>query len=670
MSYRQGMDIASIHVFVGGEGRETTFDQIDVAEHPSATELKTAVELHLDLAAGLLRNYEVEGYESTGQVVLRPDAKLGADVEDELTVRGRVFNSLLNCPHREMGDILALHSLLLDEDPEFYAHFAVWAMRNTKVRDHKEAFIATLFSSEHSELREVAYVLLQSFPAYQIARIRGHVEGGWSLMGVRVKKTSSAAEKAQAKAFRTIKKAAVAQAEAVPGNADMGVFIAQARTLFKLKRDTRIRARFYRGRSKDKDGVTQTTNRVRFEHYAEGTKRHAPRIMKSAVKTFLRKLEADEKRFDRDSVRQYKALRELYARFRIRPSETADLILFKDQPPEGTKRHSMRLIARETDPVEWAKAVVSADIPFPIAAGLCPTELTPVHLVALINQMSSAELLNNIGALEARGAMENAAVKKLISEKLKKAQKGKRVDALKAQQAVKVVGARVSADLAAEIQAVTDAQVSRGAKIKRKTLLAIDTSSSMDRAIGVGKELGAMIAPCCTSDFMLASFAAMPKRHEVTDTSKKSAWDEALKFVKASGRTNIGALVKLMERSEVPWEQIILVTDEGDNGTPKFSAALNGYRERTGNAPNVVIVRLNSTSGRASDIVEKGLRHYDFEVDVFDLTKTQKADGTVDYASLPNILPMLAKGSRTELLMDIMDIPLPTRAAWEARANG
>ena len=72
MSYRQGMNIASIHVFVGGEGREITFDQIDVTEHPSASELITAVELHLDLAAGLLRNYEVEGYESTGQVVLRP----------------------------------------------------------------------------------------------------------------------------------------------------------------------------------------------------------------------------------------------------------------------------------------------------------------------------------------------------------------------------------------------------------------------------------------------------------------------------------------------------------------------------------------------------------------------------------------------------------------------
>jgi hypothetical protein len=34
-----------------------------------------------------------------------------------------------------------------------------------------------------------------------------------------------------------------------------------------------------------------------------------------------------------------------------------------------------------------------------------------------------------------------------------------------------------------------------------------------------------------------------------------------------------------------------------------------------------------------------------------------------DYYSLPNLIPMLAKGSKIELLMDIMDTPLPKRKA-------
>ena len=89
--------------------------------------------------------------------------------------------------------------------------------------------------------------------------------------------------------------------------------------------------------------------------------------------------------------------------------------------------------------------------------------------------------------------------------------------------------------------------------------------------------------------------------------------------------------------------------------------ALERYQEKTGIHPNVVIVRCQNSAGKTSDAVERGLRAKDIEVDVMDMSKDEK----VDYYSLPNILPMLAKGSRVELLMDIMDIPLPDRTAWD-----
>jgi len=662
MAYAQGMDITHVHVTIDGVGRDIDFDHLDVETHPTVDQLRTAVEQHLDLQAGTLRTYEADGYLQTGQVVLRPDAKLGVDEEAGVDVRMKVMNSLLTCPHRDMADILALHKEMHDADPEFYAHMAVWAQRNTKVRDHKEAFVAVLFASDYPELREVAYVLMQGMPAYQIARIKAHVTGKWTTLNVRVRKDAKRDVKAKARDFQAIKKEAIAAYEA-DKDAKLDTFKSRVRTLFKLPKNTDIRIRFHKGRTKvrDKDGKktgeVRVSLRAKFEAYTPGLTKNAPRVMRSAVKTFLALLEADAKRFDYATVRQYDALRTLYASYRLKPGEVADLILFKDQPPEGTKRHAMKVIASTDDPVEWAKAVVTADIPYPVAVGLLKTEITPVHLIALINQMSAQELLNNLGSLEERGAMDNPDVKALIEQKLGKATKSKRVDALKAQKAAEVVGAKLDGETRQKLENVGDAQVRATAKIKRNTVLAIDASTSMQAAIDLAKDIGALIAPCCTGEFIACSFNAAARLHDVK-SDKKSDWDKALKFVKPIGKTNVGSVVQLVERTGKPMEQFVLVTDEGDNGTPKFSVMLERYRTSTGMNPNVVIVRCGR---HTSDAIERGLKHYDFEVDVLDLS-----GDTPDYYALPNLLPMLAKGSRTELMMSIMEVPLPDRAAWDA----
>lgn len=63
----------------------------------------------------------------------------------------------------------------------------------------------------------------------------------------------------------------------------------------------------------------------------------------------------------------------------------------------------------------------------------------------------------------------------------------------------------------------------------------------------------------------------------------------------------------------------------------------------------MVIVR---TDGGRSD-VEQECRRASVQVDVF------KFAG--DYYSLPNLVPMLSRPSKLELLMEIMEYPLPKR---------
>jgi hypothetical protein len=96
-------------------------------------------------------------------------------------------------------------------------------------------------------------------------------------------------------------------------------------------------------------------------------------------------------------------------------------------------------------------------------------------------------------------------------------------------------------------------------------------------------------------------------------------------------------------------EQIILVTDEGENTGPHFVPTLQKYREVTKADPAVCIVR---TPG-ASTGIEAQCRAAGIAVDVFQFAG--------DYYSLPNLIPLLSRPSKLELLMEIMDYPLPRR---------
>jgi hypothetical protein len=57
--------------------------------------------------------------------------------------------------------------------------------------------------------------------------------------------------------------------------------------------------------------------------------------------------------------------------------------------------------------------------------------------------------------------------------------------------------------------------------------------------------------------------------------------------------------------------------------------------------------------GSSSTFVEHNLRNTNAQVDTFTFAG--------DYYSLPNLIPMLSRPSRLELLMEIMEVPLPER---------
>ena len=82
---------------------------------------------------------------------------------------------------------------------------------------------------------------------------------------------------------------------------------------------------------------------------------------------------------------------------------------------------------------------------------------------------------------------------------------------------------------------------------------------------------------------------------------------------------------------------------------PEAAAAISAAAETVKADPNICIVR---TPG-AGNLVEHACGKAGISVDVFQFAG--------DYYSLPNLVPLLSKPSKLELLMEILDYPLPAR---------
>lgn len=471
----------------------------------------------------------------------------------ERDLRLEMLNSLLTTPHRKLEQVAEIHKLIVELDPIFYGHLAVWYQRNGDVRDHKEVFVAHLLTSNLTEHRDAGFVMLQEFPPYQVARVV--------------------------------------------------------------------------------DFMKQHRNKL-------------PRSARTAVQRYLKVRESNPALFDRAALRGRKAMKHLYASLHIKPDERANAILFRDQPPVGSLAEVLKQLAKAESAAEQARLIVEFKLPYAIAIGAIK-QLTPTVLVALINSMTPQEVINNLKSLKARGAMDHPEVKALIDGKLDEASKSARVAAFKAQ--VAADAADLDDDTLARLEKVTNEQVKRRGVITRPTALFVDKSGSMENAIELGKRLAALISGITQANLFVYAFDNIP--YPVTAQGKElTDWERAFQHIKAGGGTSIGAPLEAMRKKRQIVDQIIVVTDEGENAAPYFGEVYKTYCRELAVMPNVVIIRV----GGYCNWLESQLKGQQAPVETFTFAG--------DYYSLPNLVPLLTRPSRLDLLMEILDTPLPVRA--------
>ncbi len=382
--------------------------------------------------------------------------------------------------------------------------------------------------------------------------------------------------------------------------------------------------------------------------------RKMPRSARTAVVRYLRHREADPRRFDRAALRGRKAMKQLYASLHVRPSERADAVLFKNTPPADSLAAALKRLASAQSPAAQAMIIAECRIPFTIAVGAVK-EITPSVLVALIDAMSPQEVINHLKALKARGAFEHAAIKAMIDAKLELAKSAGRVSAFKTQVAAEAMGVSggVDVEIASKLEAIANEQVKAKGRITRPTALLVDKSASMENAIEIGKRIGALISGVAEAELFVYAFDSLPYPIEPPGGDgggrELSDWERAFRNIKAGSCTSIGAPVEVMRQRAQRVEQIVLVTDQAENAAPYFKGAFERYCAELQVEPSVLIVKV----GTACTWLEDQLRESKAQVDTFTF------EG--DYYALPNLVPLLTRPSRLDLLMEILSVPLPRR---------
>jgi hypothetical protein len=429
---------------------------------------------------------------------------------------------------------------------------------------------------------------------------------------------------------------------AFPGHRDVGLALLRQLPPYQV---ARVLDFIHGSKSNRKVAAKAAAPKTVVEEF--GLFRNPPRALRTEIVRYLRERESDPTWFDSTVLVARKALKRMYALLHIPPAPRAQQILFDETPPADSRLFALRELARAESPAEQARAIVEHQIPYRVAATVV-RQMTPAVLLALIERMSPQELINNLASLRRRGAMDNADLKAVIETKLGQAKQDARVSAYKARVAADAAG--TARELTAALDAVTDARVKARGRINRQTALLLDKSGSMNVALEVGRQLGAMISAICAADLFAYAFDTIA--YPVTPQGSTVAdWEKALLGIHAGGGTSCGVALDWMARKGQRVEQIVLVTDESENTAPLFKDAYAAYAQALNVRPAVTIVKV----GQANNVLEQSCKALSVPFNVFEFRG--------DYYALPNVIPLLSMPSQADLLMEILSYPLPQRKA-------
>lgn len=363
------------------------------------------------------------------------------------------------------------------------------------------------------------------------------------------------------------------------------------------------------------------------------------------VEKYIRHREANQGFWDKTVVQHKASMKTLYGMYHIKPSSRADKVLFKGLRPKGSVFeviHSLKDLA----PTEAAGLIVKHRIPWLAASGALGAKLKePDVVMALIAQMTATELVTNTKMLEKLGIKTNPALRSAYELGLKKV-----ADSKKATFKTSTAAAQVTDEkLKAKLQGAQEKQIDTMAKVKGNWLVLGDKSGSMQHAIKTAIEVSATLTRVVEGEVHLVFFDESPRYLNATGKTLYALNDET-RHVTAGGGTNIGCGLQYLLDKGIEIDGIAVVSDGGENGSPRFASVYTKYCAKFGKDVPVYFYKLHGSDG---DTFSGSMKQADADLQTFDLT------GGLDYYSLPNIVQTM-RASRFSLVDTIMETKLLT----------
>lgn len=375
---------------------------------------------------------------------------------------------------------------------------------------------------------------------------------------------------------------------------------------------------------------------ARIVRYSKEVLKNRNRTLKSAVLHYLQRRESDPLWFDECVLRDRRSMRYLYATLHIRPGQRAQQVLFQEQPPADSRlRVVHQLHSLRSNPRLQAQLIRDHRIQFTTALGAAGP-LVPELLESLVYVMTPQQLINNLGFLQRRGALEVPALRARVMEKIQLAKTESRVHDAKSLTALKHLAP--DEGLRKELMEMSQTRLRSRGTITKPTALLVDKSGSMQVCVEIGKMLACLCSTIAEAPLYVEAFDA----DSFTVSSEEptfDGWEKAFRHIRADGWTSLGA--PLRKLGDKHFEQILLISDGVENTQPLFCEELL----KTGRAVEVIWLKVGNNQGTSleNDAARLGIH-----------LRTIPFQG--DYYNLPNLVPLLC--TKKTLVSEVLECPL------------
>lgn len=368
------------------------------------------------------------------------------------------------------------------------------------------------------------------------------------------------------------------------------------------------------------------------------------KLLQNSIQKYLEIRENNNGWWDNMVVRNRKAVLGLYTISHKKPSDRAQKILFEKQYPNNSVFEAIKNL-KNLPELEAGSLILKYKIPMPVVAtsGLKIKDNQNL-LLAMVENMTGNELLNNSNMLKQLGAFNFPAVKASYDNAINKAKDDKRVNVFKASKAIE----KVDKNIASKLISIQKSKEKELKKIQANVLILADASGSMQHSIELSKKIAGVVSSNVIGNNYLIFFNSSPRLFEVTNKS----YDEICsitKVVQAQGQTSIGCGLSYINNCGYDIDIIIIVSDGGENFYPAFVDAYKSYVSKKAQEPIVYFFRVNGDK----DTLSITCNSNDIQLEKFEV------DSSFDYYSLPNILNTIDT-KRYALINEILDKPLLT----------